>query len=423
MNRASLHHALLQLFAEGGGAPADRWRLLTACLFGAALPLAPHVLPLLLAVMVAAQVLRRAAWRRPLLRVDRWAPSPWLLLYFLAHVAGMAWTANQGFGWFDIGIKLALLVLPALACLRGAEGRGRDAVLISFALGCAVAVLFYLAWAIARWLQPGSAGLEEFISSRFAQQLHPSYLAWYLVSAIAMLLAGPAGGRFPGPWRLLVVLVLTTGVVLCQGRMGWIALPMVLLWSLAQGWRTRALRFQLLGLLFAAVLGGALLAALSPGVRARLADMAQAVTEERAEATQSAAIRTVTWRAAWSVGLAHLPLGTGTGDVKDELLREYGRVGAAPALEKRLNAHNQFLQSFAALGLPGALLLLLALVLPLLRPGGAREERGMRRLLLLVAILNLAVESMLEVQAGVLFMAFVAWVAWWPGEGAASSRA
>lgn len=414
MSFRSLHIALLQLYAEGGSDAADRWRLLTACFFAAALPLAPQVLPLLMVVMVAARLIHRDAWRKPLLQADWRSPSPWFLLYFLAHVVGMAWTTNQDFGWFDIGIKLALFLLPLLAIMRGSGRQGRDAVLISFCLGCALAVLLYLAIAFVRALDTDGAGLEEFMSSRFAVGMHPSYLAWYLVTAIVILLTGESRERLPRFWRNASLLILLLGVVLCQGRMGWIALPIVLLWALAQGWRDQVLRKDLLALLFLAVVGAASLVLGSAGVRARLVDLVDAVSADQADATQSAAVRTITWRAAWDIGLANMPLGTGTGDVKDELLKEYERIGATHALEKRLNAHSQFLQSFAALGLAGFILLILGLFLPILWPGGSANDRGMRRLLMLVAILNLAVESMLEVQAGVLFMAFICWVAWWP---------
>jgi O-antigen ligase len=423
MKLRSLHLALLQLYADGGAGPAERWRLLTACFFAAALPLAPQALPWLMAVMVATQVVHRDAWRTPLLRIDWRAPSPWLLVFFVAHIAGMAWTTNQDFGWFDIGIKLALGVLPVVAFLRGSGRQGRDAVLISLCLGCAVAVLFYLGLAFARMVHADGEGLNEFMSSRFSPGLHPSYLAWYLVSAIVILLTGETRARLPRFWRNSILLILLIGVVLCQGRMGWIALPVVLVWALIQGWRERVLRKDLLMLMLLAVLGGASLVLFSSGVRARILDMATAISAEQQDATQSAAVRTLTWRAACDVGNAHLPLGTGTGDVKDELIKAYDRMGATHASEKRLNAHSQFLQSYAALGLAGVAALLLALLLPFISPSGSRSDRGMLRLLLIVAMLNLAVESMLEVQAGVLFLAFIAWVAWWPGQGSASSRA
>lgn len=417
-----MHDALQSLFAEAGGGPRDRWRLLATCLFAFALPLAPHVLPLLLAVVIATFVIDSGPWsHRPLIHVDWRAPSTWLLLYFALHVLGMCWTTNTGFGWFDIGIKLPLLVIPLLALLPGVRPVGRDAVLLSFCFGSAMAVLLFLVVAVIRFFGPGSTGMEEFLSSRFSPGIHPSYFAWYLSTALVVLLIGGAGMRLPRSWRLMLLLVLCLGTVLTQSRMGWFSLPVVLVWALAHGWADRWLRRVLLALLVATVAAGSLLTLLSPGVRARMVDLVDAVSGSREDASQSAAIRTVVWRSAVEVAKANLPWGTGTGDVKDELVKRYDADGAHKASEQRLNAHSQFLQSLVALGLPGLLALLMALVLPFASPGTGHAG-ALRRAALLIMTMNLAVESMLEVQAGVLFGAFMAWVLWWPAPSVPSSR-
>jgi O-antigen ligase len=70
----------------------------------------------------------------------------------------------------------------------------------------------------------------------------------------------------------------------------------------------------------------------------------------------------------------------------------------------RLNAHNQFLQTYIALGILGALLLIFMLVLP-----GWLAIRRIHFIyfsFLAVFTFNTLVESMLEVQAGVIYYAF-----------------
>ena len=142
-----------------------------------------------------------------------------------------------------------------------------------------------------------------------------------------------------------------------------------------------------------------------------------------ADAGASAAIRTVVWKAAWDVGNHNLPWGTGTGDVKDELLLRYKEIGAVHAEERKLNAHNQFLQTFAALGLPGLAALLLLILVPLARLLLPRDPDGSLRACALVLIaLNFNVESMLELQAGAVFTGFLLWVLWWPRAAVSSSR-
>jgi O-antigen ligase len=112
------------------------------------------------------------------------------------------------------------------------------------------------------------------------------------------------------------------------------------------------------------------------------------------------------WRAANALIVEQPVLGTGTGDVKDELMRVYTERGYTYPLEKRLNAHSQFLQTAVALGVPAAIWLLLMLLVPLWY--AVRTGRQELIAILILAFLNWSVESMLEVQAGVVFFVLFA---------------
>jgi O-antigen ligase len=110
------------------------------------------------------------------------------------------------------------------------------------------------------------------------------------------------------------------------------------------------------------------------------------------------------WKASLEVIRDHPVLGTGTGDVKDELIGKYSRDGMEGAFSQKLNAHNQYLQTFAALGIGGFLVLAAMILLPFL--DAIRKRDLLYLMFLLVFGLNIAVESMLETQAGVVFYAF-----------------
>ena len=97
-------------------------------------------------------------------------------------------------------------------------------------------------------------------------------------------------------------------------------------------------------------------------------------------------------------------IGTGTGDVKDELMKTYEKHQFHYALEKKLNAHNQFLQIWLTLGIVGLLLLIWSLALPIYRLKS--QGQPLFALFALVIILNSMTESILEVQKGVLFFVF-----------------
>jgi O-antigen ligase len=120
--------------------------------------------------------------------------------------------------------------------------------------------------------------------------------------------------------------------------------------------------------------------------------------------SESNAVRILVWRAA-SQAFAESGLwGYGTGDVKDELFSRYEQNGYSGALEHKLNAHNQFLQTGIALGWIGFLLLLLTIILPLLT---CWKQKNFLFVGFIVMIgINLLTESMLEAEAGVIFIAF-----------------
>lgn len=116
---------------------------------------------------------------------------------------------------------------------------------------------------------------------------------------------------------------------------------------------------------------------------------------------RSTSARLHVWSAAWSLIQEAPVTGYGTGDVKDVLLKRYAERGLISAVEKKLNAHNQFLQSWVALGLSGVLLLLAMLAGATWRFRRDPLFAGF----LLLTFFNFLVESMLEIQAGVVFWA------------------
>jgi O-antigen ligase len=123
-----------------------------------------------------------------------------------------------------------------------------------------------------------------------------------------------------------------------------------------------------------------------------------------AEQAESNSERLVVWHAALEVIKENPFFGVGTGDVKDVLLEEYRKENKLGVYNMRLNAHNQYLQTYIALGIPGLLLLICMLIIP--------GWMALRRFdvvcfaFLAVFAFNILVESMLEVQAGVIFYSF-----------------
>ena len=384
-------------------------------LFVTFLPFWANALPVLLLTACIALVLRHRRART----TSSWhawdTPLPYAIALYLVHLIGMLWTSDQTFGWFDLQIKAPLLVLPLLALwLPRRAWVGRDILLLVFSISCALAVAICMAWASWRVAHGSMLSVGQVIfSSAWSLFLHPSYFAWYLCFAIAAwcLLALP---RALNVWADRAVLaLLVVGVVLCGSKIGWVLVVVEMIVLLALCWREPRVRSMLSRGIFGSMVGVMLLVICSPFARDRVQEVWRAATEEHhdAAAVTSSEVRWLTWASARELIVEHPFIGTGTGDIKDELMRVYGEHGYTTAAEHRLNAHSQFLQTFACLGILGVLGLCMMLLVPMFR--SPRDPLSL--LFFALCIFNWLVESMLEVQAGALFFTFFACVLLWTG--------
>ena len=91
-------------------------------------------------------------------------------------------------------------------------------------------------------------------------------------------------------------------------------------------------------------------------------------------------------------------------------MRRYDRDGLTYASERRLNPHNQWLQAGVAFGWPGIAVLTVALLAGLLQAW--RAVSGGLLLCVVLVMLHAGVESVLEVQRGVVFIMWMLMVQW-----------
>lgn len=377
-----------------------RWAWLVLCFV---MPISGRLVPVPLVAAVAL-LLAQGLWSG---RSMRWS-LPWPLAAFYAlHVLGMAWTADWQFGLFDLQIKLGLILLPLAA---GVLGAGRPGALresmIAFSAGLAVAIGLSSWKAAACYAASGNAAC--FTQSALSFELHPSYAAWYASWAILYWGHELIAGRVRQPWLRSAALahlpILLAFAFMLGSRSGAVALAAVALILLTQAVLTlrSAMRWAILGAAALAMGGGLVIGGGTLAERA-----SSAVAAVRLARSGDAAIyaseggsemRMVAWICSTEC-LQGAPFGAGTGDIKEALVACYASKKAVPAMERRLNSHSQFLQGGVALGWPGLLLALLIPLVPL--------AQGFRRRSLLLAgfalllLTGAAVESVLEVQAGV----------------------
>lgn len=392
-----------------------------AMLLAAALSIAPTLLPLFVVLLTLAIIWHRLSHRSEGYGVIQWRSAlPWIAFYYLLHVIALAWTSDRAAAYFDLEVKLSLLLFPLFALLVPTVDQfTRTKVLKAYVAASTVAALLCLVLALFRFgseltlrqkglLPDDPAYTNHFFESRYALFLHPSYMAMYTVMALALWWSEEQWRDLGKTWNVLVVSLLILAVILCNSKIGWITLGVLGIHVSLRSWRIPAIRRSLLVVMGAVIVVFSSLFLAFPTVSGKFTQALEAAGEIDPSSDRSSDLRRMAWDAATDLVRAHPLLGVGTGDIKPELMAIYAEKGYVYASEKRLNAHGQFIQSAAALGLFGLALLLAALLVPMWK--AIRERNDGLLAFLLLCLLNWAVESMLEVQAGVLFFAFFAWL-------------
>ena len=252
-----------------------------------------------------------------------------------------------------------------------------------------------------------------FLSSRFSVIIHQSYFAMYLVFGIAILtyLEWPVFRRI-SPLRtfasISLMLFLSICTILTGSKIGFImwvivmvAITGFLIKELKQKWMPAVMLmgFMSVGLVFIQS---------TPELKSRILKVIRLtdgqLKEDATGNIESTAARLLVYKTVGDVLIDQPWYGSGTGDFQDVLDLAYEAKGYSNLKERHLNAHNQFFQSWLGLGIPG-LVLLFSIFVVIFQHAFSSGERVYLGFAALIALISLT-ESMLNVQAGVVFFSF-----------------
>ena len=332
-------------------------------------------------------------------------------LYFI-YLIGLIYSTNLQYARLDLGIKFSMLLFPLIFATSyfpddWINGIGR--IIRIFALGCiAISIILY---GHALYNHAVLHVKDAFYYSNLSWFFHPAYLAMYMTFVISnivfhLLLKQSVKGALKKAVHILMLVYFSVFVILLSSKAGLIALVFVILcYSLLLGFRYRkwikASSFLVISLV---VLFMGL--KVFPFATGRISQAGKDLREQDTlmNSGRSTNDRIGIWKSSVDIILTHPLFGVGTGDVKDELLKEYKNNNIIPAFEQKLNAHNQYLQTFVATGLPGFLMLVSMILIPLWY--SLRKEYYLYFFFLLIFGINILFESMLEIQQGVIFYSF-----------------
>ncbi len=326
--------------------------------------------------------------------------------YFL-HVIGLTYTTNMDAAWFDLEVKLSLLIFPLLIASKPYNKKEVSHLFIALTVGLVYSSVYMLTRSFSLYFTYGE---NTFFYEKFAVFVHTSYISMYLNIAICWLLISlfkkkQTNYLFTKAISLVLIVFFSVIVVLLASKTGILTLLLIVFGLIIY---TIFIRKK-----YAVGVSGVAIFLISifvinsyvPNLKSRVDNFVQAFTTNQGNDTfNSTAIRMLIWESSAEVVKNNFILGVGTGDIKNELRNEYEKRGITNALEQNFNAHNEFLQVFVTLGVVGFLVLLLSLIFPLIK--AVKTKSYLYLFFLLIVAINFFSESMLETQAGVLFYAF-----------------
>lgn len=334
-----------------------------------------------------------------------------LIAIYVLEIIGMLYSENIDRGLFDLQVKLSLIVLPLGSLgFKFENQKSYENALKAYLTGVLLASVFCLLQSTYKVVFLG-AGYWHFLTSRFSVIVHQSYFAMYLIFALLIhaKLEWPImkkSDKKRSFINLSIFLFLSICVVLTGSKTGFVMWFLIVLGMMVALIRTlKAKWIPVLSAVVVLSLIGAIYQN-APLLQERIGNMVKVAKSDSVspESTESTAVRSLVYSAAWEVVTEQGWFGQGTGDFQDKLDEVYKARGYSHAAELHLNAHNLFLQSWITIGIPGLLLIsgLFILMFYMAIKNRAYIYLGFTLLFLLISL----TESALNVQAGVIFFVY-----------------
>lgn len=339
-----------------------------------------------------------------------------LVLLYMAYIIGMIFTTNTKSGWFDLEIKLSFILLPIIFATLPENYFTKKALkntLYSFISGNIVYFLICIIAAFIRYQQTKSTSTFYYIELSIFH--HPSYSAMFAVFAIcAAFFIITKRVHFELTKTTFYLLISVSAILLLftfllSSKAGIISLAFVFSYFIIEFIIIQ--KRVILGLILTTIAILALFSIIKtfPNTTTRIKtasnivkSIAKTDTAMVESLTDGTSERLLIWKSSLNLIKNH-PMGVGTGDIKDELIKEYKRNGLITAADRNYNCHNQYLQTAIAIGIPGLLILVLTLCSLLYM--AIKKRFLLPAFFILIFGFNILVESMLETQDGVIFFA------------------
>lgn len=336
------------------------------------------------------------------------------LLFYGWQIIGMIYSDNPKEGWRNIELRLSLLLFPLVLISPGSMIKSKLVSLLRlFSLATFAFILVCFGYALYRSLSllngiivfnphpPVDNWLNYFYGSEFAIFQHPSYLSMFLLFAIIIAFESMLDKAVRMIYRsywLIISIILLLSIYLLSSRAEILAaiitIPVYFLFKFRGSGKKRLIILSAIVGLFI------LIPVLVSNPRFKYYMQIGKETELTAKMLNES--RLSIWKVALKIIKENPVLGVGTGDIQDELNKEYSLSGSNDLnVSNNINAHNQFLEIILENGLIG-LLLFISILLVMFSIAWS-EQNILYLMFLLIVVFSFLFETMLNRLAGVSF--------------------
>ena len=339
-----------------------------------------------------------------------------LVLFYIVHLISLFYSDDINQSILDLEKKLSLLFVPLTFFMtQRVSGRQKVFLLQVFILSSLLTVLIGIGniFHVLQTDEHYRYFFAEYPFMVFNQNLsvfmHSAYFALYLVFSVAaigyMVLVKKWFTKYRVFWLSLAVFFVIV-VIINSSRSGIISLSLLLIISVFYFLKRK---YVYIGI---AVIVAGLVTLLTTNMRfqrymelgADMISSEEKLMEKGDVLIEKHVKRPLFWLASIEVIKENFWFGIGNGDVKNELKKKYIQYDLDDKLEHTYNAHNQFLSTLLATGVPGLCCLILVFAVPLVK--ALREKNYVLLSFILIVFVHALTETILARFHGILFFSF-----------------
>ncbi len=343
----------------------------------------------------------RSSWKKSFLTSENML----FLALFLLSAISITYSTNLYAAWGGIELKLSFLLFPLFfpAILKSGSIKTRRVLEFAF-ISAFISFMILLTRAMLR-LYNGE-GTHVFFSSEFSFIVHPSYLAIMLNILLAILFYRLVIGKTAIKKILPPVILLILYIILISSKIGLIILFInTLMYIIIYAITNKQIIKSLLITISLVVCSYIAITSIPKLNNKFTTAYTEFFTPDTSGTLKSTGQRLVAWETTKEIIEDNWLKGVGIGDLRDELNASYSKNGYPIMNKKQLDSHQQFMQTWATLGIVG--FLIICLIFIWLFTTSYKTKNFMLFMLTLNFLLFGLTESMFETQAGVLsFLAF-----------------